>query len=208
MLLALPTMAMGHGTETLTSDEKARGEETSQLFHLKTEQVATPTKEFKWSNLDLRSNLLYFAGGLFNVGTQYRQSGSSFGYLLNLGYSPFGGGDWEHSMGGWFVSPEVRYYFPSSDNWFAGVQFLAGGYNVKLSELGYQGSVVGGSVMGGYKIELTKCFDIDFTLGVGYGSYSHDTYTHIGDINVLSSQGVRKGALLPQAGVNLIWKIK
>lgn len=156
--------------------------------------------------ITLRTNLLYFAVGMFNVGAEYRVG--EFGYLLNIGYSPFGGDGWEHSLGGWFISPEVRYYIPTNDRWFAGVQLLAGGYNVKLSETGYQGSVIGTTLLGGYRLTLTERFDMDFNIGLGYGSYRYDSYSHRDGENIYKESDRKKGGLLPQAGVNIIWKIK
>ncbi len=158
--------------------------------------------------ITIRTNLFYWLGGLMNIGAEYKTDESDFGYLLNMGYSFFGGADWEHALGGWFVSPEVRYYIPTSPEWFVGVQALAGGYNFKLGDTGRQGSVFGGGVTGGYKLTLTERFDMDFNLGLGYGAYKYDLYHHESEVNVRDVEGIRRGYLLPQAGVNLIWKIK
>ncbi len=175
------------------------------------EVTSKPKQPFEWKNFTLRTNLLYWLGGMMNIGTEYKHADSNFGYVLNGGFSPFGSTEWNHNFGGWFVAPEVRYYFPSNDQWFVGAQFLAGGYNIKLSDTGRQGSVVGGGVMGGYKLALSDSFDMDFTLGLGYGHLKYDTYYHdeATGTNPYKARGVVKNTLLPiQAGVNLIWKIK
>ncbi len=132
----------------------------------------TPTKEknkFEWKYFTPRTNLLYWAAGMMNLGVEYRQPESSFGFLLNLGYSFFGDTNWNHNFGGCFVAPEVRYYLPCNEQWFVGAQFLAAGFNYKLSETGKQGVAIGGGGMGGYKLTLPERFDLDFTLGIGYG---------------------------------------
>ncbi|MFR9641252.1 MAG: DUF3575 domain-containing protein [Rikenellaceae bacterium] len=168
----------------------------------------TPAPAHWLDNLSLRTNLLYLVGGMFNLGAEYKSESSSFGYLLNLGYSPFGGDCWEHSFGGWFVSPELRYYIPAAERWFVGVQMLYGGYNFKLADTGYQGNVLGGGLTGGYKITINERFDMDFNVGLGYGSYIYDTYYHSDGINIRQERDLKNGTLLPQAGVNLIWKIR
>ncbi len=165
------------------------------------------------STLSLRSNVLYFAGGLFNVGAEWRAfSDSKLSYLLNAGYSPFGHTDWERNMGGWFVSPEVRYHFNGEYGWFAGVQLLYGGANIKFDTTGYQGSAFMGGALGGYKLELSPTFDMDFTLGLGYGSFNYDTYvrdTFEQGVNLRTGANLQKSMLVPmQAGVSLIWKIR
>ncbi len=163
------------------------------------------------SPITLRTNLLYWLGGMLNAGVEYKSAECDFGFLVNGGYSPFGNTEWNHNLGGWFVAPEVRYYLPCNDQWFVGAQFLAAGYNVKLSETGRQGTAIGGGVTGGYKLTLSDSFDMDFTLGVGYGHLKYDTYSHdkVTKTNPYIEKGITKNTLLPiQVGVNLIWKIK
>ncbi len=166
---------------------------------------------FKWQHFNLRTNLLYWAVGMMNIGTEYKNPDSNFGFVLNGGYSFFGDTDWNRNLGGWFVAPEVRYYLPHNQQWFVGAQLLAAGYNVKLSDTVHQGTVVGGGVVGGYKLTLTNSFDMDFTLGVGYGHFKYDTYYHddATSTNPYIEKGITKNSIMPiQAGVNLIWKIK
>ncbi len=178
--------------------------------------ASTPTTTdskscFEWNYFTPRTNLLYWLGGMMNLGVEYKKPESDFGFLVNGGFSPFGDTEWNHNLGGWFVAPEVRYYFPSNDQWFVGAQLLAGGYNIKLSDTGKQGTVIGGGVMGGYTLTLSETFDMDFTLGLGYGHLKYDSYYHddATNTNPYIEQGVSKNSILPiQAGVNLIWKIK
>lgn len=159
--------------------------------------------------ITLRTNLLYWLTGMVNVGVEWQPSNSQLGLLLNAGYSPFGGDNWEYAMGGWYVAPELRYYIPSNESWFVGAQFLAQGYNVKLSDTGYQGDLIGGGVLGGYKLTLSDHFDMDFTLGLGYGRFKYDTYYHKDGLNMYKTKSLTKSGIIPiQAGVNLIWKIE
>ncbi len=168
-------------------------------------------QNIKTNNFTLRTNLLYWAGGMMNIGVEYKKAESNFGFLVNGGYSPFGNTNWNHSLGGWFVAPEVRYHLPRNKQWFVGAQFLAGGYNIKLSDTGRQGSVISGGVMGGYRLTLSDTFDMDFTLGLGYGHFEYDTYDHddATSTNPYIAKRVSKSSIIPiQTGVNLIWKIK
>ncbi len=196
--------------EQVSNAEEVKVVETTQP---KAEEVAVAESKqpFQWNYFTPRTNLLYWLGGMMNLGVEYKEPESDFGFLVNGGFSPFGSTRWNHNFGGWFLSPEVRYYFPRNDQWFVGAQFLTGGYNIKLSDTGRQGSVIGGGVMGGYKLPLSNTFDMDFTLGVGYSHLKYDTYYHdeATDTNPYEVRGVVKNTLLPiQAGVNLIWKIK
>lgn len=159
--------------------------------------------------IDLRTNLLYWLGGMMNLGVEWRPNKTNLGVLVNGGYSPIGGANWAHAMGGWFLSPELRYYLPCNEHWFVGAQFMVGALNVKLSDIGRQGDMLGGGVLGGYKMTLSENFDMDFTLGVGYGSFKYETYHHSNGVNVLDCPYVHRCSVMPvQAGVNLIWKIK
>lgn len=200
----------------LSNSQKDSERLTNSQQEQETCQAQEPTpiqskKCFEWNYFTPRVNLLYWVGGMMNLGVEYKSPESDFGFLVNGGYSPFGNTEWNHNLGGWFVAPEVRYYLPSNEQWFVGAQFLAAGYNYKLSETGYQGSVIGGGIMGGYCITLSETFDMDFTLGLGYGHLEYDTYYHDEPTNTnpYITKGETKNSLIPiQAGVNLIWKIK
>ncbi|MFI3316753.1 MAG: DUF3575 domain-containing protein [Rikenellaceae bacterium] len=161
------------------------------------------------SRFSLRTNLLYWLACTPNIGFEWNPADTSLGVVVNGGYAPLGGDNWEHSFGGWFASPELRYYLGQSKQWFVGAQFFASGFNVKLSDRGYQGNVFAGGITGGYKIELNDTFDMDFNLGIGYGSFNHDVYYHEQDINIRLLEDTSKSTIMPiQAGVNLIWKIR
>lgn len=166
-------------------------------------------QEYVDHKFSLRTNLLYWLVGSINLGAEWNPANTSLGVLLNAGYSPFGGANWEHNLSSWFVSPELRYYLGESKGWFVGAQFLAGGYNFKLGETGYQGTVMAGGVTGGYKMWLSNTFDMDFSVGAGYGTLSYDSYYHENGYNVYKERDVKKSQFMPiQAGVSLIWKIK
>ncbi len=162
-------------------------------------------------NITPRTNLLYWLAGWMNIGAEWRPNDSPLGVVINAGYSFFGDTTWNHNLGGWFVAPELRYYLPRNDQWFVGLEFLVGGFNYKLTDTGYQGTFIAGGVMGGYKFTLSKNFDMDFTVGLGYGNRSYDSYYHDDptETNPYIDKNISKNAIMPiQAGVNLIWKIK
>ncbi len=172
-------------------------------------ETTAEAKSRECGEIYLRTNLLYFAGGLINIGAEYRMS--DFGFLLNAGYSPLSSDSWDKNLGGWFVSPEVRYYIPKNDSWFVGAQILYGGYDLKISKSlhGREGNVLGVGAMGGYKIALSKNFDMDFTLGLGYAKLDYDSYETVDGKRAYSDMGITKNTFLPiQGGINLIYKIK
>ncbi len=169
------------------------------------EQPAQPER----TKFSLRTNLLYWLGGTPNLGVEWQPS-RGVGILVNGGYAPWASNSWEHNWGGWFVAPEVRLYLGEQKRWFVGGQFLAGGFNLKPKDTGYQGTMLAGGVTGGYKMRLSKCFDMDFSLGLGYGHLEYDTYRHADNgYNVYKEKNVTKNTFMPiQAGISLIWKIK
>lgn len=172
---------------------------------------AETKKKFEWKNFTLRTNLLYWTAGMMNLGVEYKQPESNFGFVLNGGYSFFGNTNWNHNFGGCFLSPEVKYYLPCNERWFVGLQFLAAGFNYKPDDVGKQGMALSGGVMGGYKLTLTERFDMDFTLGIGYGHLKYDTYYHDESTNNnprIENDLVINTIMPIQCGVNLIWKIK
>ncbi len=155
----------------------------------------------------LRTNLLYWCGGLINIGAEYRYD--RIGLIINGGYSPFQSESWNYNSGGWFVSPEVRYYMGSKRQWFVGASVLAGDVNFKFDEIGREGTVYTAGLTGGYRLELNKSLDMDFSLGLGYARFNYHTYEHnADDTNTQTTPNMIKKFVFPtQVGVSLIWKL-
>ncbi len=202
-------------TDPAASQDARSAEPTGEIdpqMQVTPEQDAATQAEAKpktQSSISLRTNLLYWLTGMVNIGAEWRPGDSPLGVVLSGGYSPFGGANWAHAIGGWYVAPELRYYIPRNDSWFVGAQFVAQGFNYKMGDNGYQGTMIGGGVMGGYKLRLTDLFDMDFTLGAGYAKIDYDKYYHSNGVNVLKAADLSKSTFIPiHAGVNLIWKIK
>ncbi len=162
--------------------------------------------EGTWS---LRANLLYRLANMVNAGVEWKPSGS-LGILLNAGWSgtEWSGGDRKLRL--WMVSPELRWYLGEDNCWFLGVEAHAGKFNIKLSDTGYQGNFMGGGFTAGYRARLSRYFDMDFSLGLGYIYSAYDEYyRENGESVKINEQRLNKNIFGPtQAGVSLIWKLK
>ncbi len=194
------------------AEEEARRKaaEEEEARRKAAEEAAALASKERVSVFNIRTNLLYWAGGMMNAGFEYKGANSRVGILVNGGYSFFGNTNWDRNMGGWFVSPEVRIYLGEKQRWFVGAQAIYGGLNVKFSDVGYQGHVLAGGVVGGYKMTISKLLDLDFSLGLGYGNLNYDTYEHhsLDNVNTYIEQDITKNTIMPiQAGVSLIFKL-
>lgn len=79
------------------------------------------------------------------------------------------------------VQPELRRYMGDT-RWFAGIEMHAGEFNFKFGGKGHQGNLIGGGHPGGYRLGLSRIFDLDFSLGLGYTRISkYETYHKEGD---------------------------
>ncbi len=195
--------------EEATSSAAATTAATAATAAAATAAAATVYDPCKFS---LRTNLAYWPVGLMNIGAEWQPANTRLGIVLNAGYSPFSSDDWQFNLGGWFVSPEVRYYIGSKEQWFVGVQYLAGGYDLKIwdeiSALGREGTVSAIGLMGGYKFKLSDSFDMDLTLGLGYASAKYDTYHTDDSGRTPYEYGCNFKRFLPiQGGINLIWNL-
>jgi hypothetical protein len=160
------------------------------------------------SHFSLRTNLLYWLATIPNIGIEWKPS-DNFGILVN--------GLWNHWIWGgedkqyrtWMVSPEVRYYLGENKAWFIGIEGHISEFNFKFKHTGYQGDAIGGGLTGGYKLKLSRTFDLDFALGLGYTQLKYDSYFRSREVMVRKEAGLKKDFFGPtQAGVSLIWKIK
>lgn len=165
------------------------------------------------ASFSLRTNLLYWCGGIMNIGAEWNPANTRLGVVLNGGGRISGIESESINLSGWFVSPELRYYLDETESWFVGVQLLAGGFDIKLfdkiSPIGRVGNVYAGGVTGGYKYRITDTVDIDFNLGIGYTHFAYDTYYYKDGEKVTNFTGATLNTIMPiQAGVNVIYKLK
>ncbi len=194
--------------EILLAEEAAR-----QQAMLEEESTVVVVEEYTKTGWNLRTNLLYWIGGFINAGVEYQMPGSSYGWLVNGGYSPFALGDFKNRLGGWFVAPEIRRYMGARGRGFLAVQGMIGGidYKLKRNEFGRDGNMYGVGLNGGYRWYINELLDMDFTLGAGYVRFNYDTYKTNADNKKVydhtCTKDVKKNKFFPiQAGVSLIFK--
>ncbi|MDR1156626.1 MAG: DUF3575 domain-containing protein [Bacteroidales bacterium] len=170
--------------------------------------VSVPAPVQDGEKFFLRTNLLYWAVAMPNLGIEWKPSNRT-GILLNGAYSHWAWNSESKQHRTWLVQPEIRRYFGESRRWFAGIEGHAAEFNFKFGDTGYQGKAFGGGITGGYRMPLSNCFDWDFSLGLGYTRLEYDSYYRSNNVMVRKESGIKKNVFAPtQAGVSLIWKIK
>jgi hypothetical protein len=156
----------------------------------------------------IRTNLIYWLAAVPNLGIEWKTSGG-VGIFVNGLWSNWVWSNGEKQHRTWMLGPEVRCYLGESKNWFIGAEGHLGEFNFKFNDTGYQGGLAGGGLTGGYKLRLSKVFDLDFSLGLGYTRLEYDTYYRSAGYMVKKETGLEKDFFGPtQAGVSLSWKIK
>jgi hypothetical protein len=158
-------------------------------------------------DFSLRTNLLYWAVALPNLGVEWKPSEST-GILLNGAQNHWVWSDENKQYRTWLLQPEIRRYFGENRQWFAGVEGHIGELNFKFDDTGYQGNVLGGGIIGGYHLRLSKRCDMDFSLGLGYTQLKYETYYRSNNVIVHKKSNMQKNIFAPtQAGVSLIFKL-
>lgn len=132
--------------------------------------------------LGLKTNLLYWATTTPNVGLEL-QTGRKHSVQAFYDINPWKFND-NKSIRHWVVQPEYRYWFCQTFNgWFLGVHAMGGQFNAGGIELPfgmfkefkdhrYEGWFVGGGLTAGYQWPLSKHWNLETSLGVGY-DYIH-----------------------------------
>jgi hypothetical protein len=161
-----------------------------------------------YAKFSLHTNLLYWALATPNLGVEWRLSERT-GLLLNGAFSHWIWNDKGNYHNTWLAQPEIRRYLGASRRWFAGIEAHAAQFNFKFGGTGYQGDAFGGGLTGGYRLRLSACFDMDFSLGLGYTRLAYDTYYRDNGVMVREESGIKKNLFTPtRAAVSLVWKIK
>lgn len=131
-------------------------------------------------NIELKTNMLYWATTTPNIGLEARFA-PRWTAQLWYGLNPWkqSGGN-QSSLRHWLLMPEARYWFCQPFNgWFVGVHGLGGEYNAggvklpfgifpSLQDHRYKGWYVGGGLTAGYQWPISKRWAFEAAIGLGY----------------------------------------
>lgn len=143
--------------------------------------VATELPERDYDRWAIKSNALYLAAGVANIGGEYAFH-PHWSVDLPLVYSPYTIAR-RYRMRFLYIQPEARYWLdrPMKGHFF-GVHLHAGVFNVSLddknryqSEKGFHG----GGISYGYAMPLSRRWSMEFTVGVGYAFTKYCTYYNV-----------------------------
>ena len=130
---------------------------------------------------DIKTNLIPDAALSPNLGLEFKLAKKwSLDLTGELNLWSFDEHKWKH----WLVQPEARYWFcePFVKS-FLGIHAIGGEFNVgkinnginflgtdfsKLRDYRYEGWAAGGGIAYGYALPLSKHFNMEFEIGVGY----------------------------------------
>lgn len=136
--------------------------------------------------LALKNNLVYDATTTPNLALEIGL-GAKTTLDLYGGYNPFTFGD-DKKFKHWLVQPEFRYWICERFNGtFFGVHLHGGEFNVAglhlpfgmistLKNNRYEGHFYGGGVSVGHQWILSKRWNLEATIGVGYARFVYDKY--------------------------------
>lgn len=143
--------------------------------------VATELPERDYDRWAIKSNALYLAAGVTNIGGEYAFH-HHWSVDLPLVYSPYTLAR-TYRMRFLYIQPEARYWLdrPMKGHFF-GVHLHAGVFNVSLdnknryqSEKGFHGA----GISYGYAMPLSRRWSMEFTVGVGYAFTKYCTYYNV-----------------------------
>lgn len=139
-------------------------------------------------NVALKTNALYWATATPNLGVELGV-GKKHTAQLFYGLNPWkqSGGD-QSSLRHWLIMPEYRYWFCEKFNgWFLGAHLMGGEFNVAsvklpfgffepLQDHRYEGWYAGGGITAGYQWVLSKHWNFEASVGVGYDYIKYDKF--------------------------------
>lgn len=140
-----------------------------------------PARERDYDRWAIKSNALYLAAGVTNVGGEYAFH-PHWSVDLPLVWSPYTLAR-TYRMRFLYIQPEARYWLdrPMKGHFF-GVHLHAGVFNVSLdnrnryqSEKGFHGA----GISYGYAMPLSRRWSMEFTVGVGYAFTKYCTYYNV-----------------------------
>ncbi|WP_106831942.1 DUF3575 domain-containing protein [Parabacteroides pacaensis] len=176
-----------------------------------TPKPAEPAKPYYFA---VHTNVLYDAMLLPTLGVEWRVS-RDLGIKLD-GSLAWWGGSTGKVQKMWVLNPEVRWYLLRDKRFYVGAAGNYGQYNIYKyaignivsKDTGYQGSMWNAGVTVGYQLYLSRCFSVDFNLGLGYTRSEYDSFGMTDGVRVYKERNRTKNLWGPtQAGISLVWTI-
>lgn len=174
-------------------------------------EPAVPAKPYCFA---VRTNVLYDALLLPTLGVEWRVN-RDLGIKLD-GSLAWWGGETGKVQKMWVLNPEVRWYLLRDKRFYVGAAGSYGQYNIYKyaigsivsKDTGYQGSMWNAGMTVGYQLYLSRCFSVDFNLGLGYTRFDYDTFGITDGVRVYKERDRTKNFWGPtQAGISLVWTI-
>lgn len=157
------------------------------------------------ASLSLRANLLRWSTLTPDLGLEWRIN-RSWSILVHGSWTSWSWNDKDRRYALWEVAPEVRYYIGKEKRGYLGAMYKAGSFNYKLSTVGKQGDLMGGSITGGYQLRLNNALSMDFNMGIGCLHADYDKYTVIDGVRVRGGKESKNWWGPINAGVTLAWR--
>lgn len=161
-------------------------------------------------SLSLRTNLLRLATLTPDIGAEWC-IGGSWSVLVDGSYTSWSWADMKRRHALWEVAPQVRRYIGAGEGagncGYIGAMFKTGSFNYKQSRLGRQGDIIGGGVVGGYRLNLGNALALDFSLGLGCLSTEYEKYEVVRGVRVRRGDGDTLWWGPISAGVTLVWTV-
>ncbi len=174
--IAQPAIPINKPNEPNESNESNESNEVDAAI-----PVANELPERDYDRWAIKSNALYLAAGVTNIGGEYAFH-RHWSVDLPLVYSPYTLAR-TYRMRFLYIQPEARYWLdrPMKGHFF-GVHLHAGVFNVSLdnknryqSEKGFHGA----GISYGYAMPLSRRWSMEFTVGVGYAFTRYCTYYNV-----------------------------
>lgn len=170
-------------------------------------------EEPKHPVLALKNNLLYDAALLPNIELEfYLGRRWSVNLEYQLAWWRFRSSDRFYQI--MAIGPEIRYWFRPDTQFnghFVGAYFGAGYYDLKYSEIGYQGEFyIAAGVSYGYYLPVKRGFGIEFSIGVGYMVTEYRKYTKeptLDDYYIKAGVDNSKYFGPTKAKISLVWRL-
>lgn len=172
-----------------------------ELDPLQAEEAAATATPYHFA---LRANLLRWATLTPDLGVEWRVN-RHVGIVVNGSWTSWTWQDKGRRYALWEVNPEVRYYIGKEKRGYIGAMYKVGEFNYKLSDTGRQGDLMGGGLVGGYRLRLNNALSLDFSLGLGYLRADCEKYSVIDGVRVRQGKETKHWWGPTSAGVTLVW---
>lgn len=156
----------------------------------------------------IKTNILPWLTVTPNLGVEFAFE-NRWSTDLNIMFSPWKISE-KYSLKTIAILPEIRYWFKNNNGGsHINIHFTAAWYNLRFNRFRYQDNeipLLGAGIGYGYKLNLSRRFGMEFTIGAGFATLRYDRFHNVDNGSLIDTRKTTYWGI-DRLGITLVYNV-